>query len=252
VILAHVLTHIREQLGIDDPAVKALLGRLSPDEVAIAAIRDTGLADAAVRVALMKGGAAAVQASTDPLIRLAAAIDPFARDARRLLQEDIDGEIDRNQELIAQARFAVLGESVYPDATFSLRLTFGTVAGWNEGGRAVTPFTTIRGLYDRATGSPPFVLPERWIIRKPSVALDTPLNLTADTDIIGGNSGSPLINRDGRIVGLIFDGNIHSIGGIYGFDPTRNRSIAVDSRGIREVLKSVYQADRVLQEIDAR
>jgi V8-like Glu-specific endopeptidase len=252
VLLAHILTHIREQLGLDDPAVKTLLGRKSPDEVARDAIGGSRLDHSAARIALMKGGDTAVQASMDPLIRLARAIDPFARDARRQIEEDTDAIIDRNQQLIAEARFAVEGDRVYPDATFTLRATFGTVKGWNEGGRDVPPFTTLGGLYERETGSSPFALPKRWHTRKPFVTLNTPFNLSADTDIVGGNSGSPMIDRKGRIVGLVFDGNIPSIGGEYWFDPAKNRTVAVDSRGIREALKSVYQADRILQEIDGR
>ena len=248
VLFTHVLTYLREQLGLDDPAVKALLGHRSPDEVAAASIGNTRLDDAAVRTDLMKGG---IEASADPLIALAKAVDPFAREARRRIEEGVDAVIDRNQQLVAQARFAVLGETVYPDATFTLRVSIGTVRGWTEAGREVTPFTTLGGLYQRVTGSSPFVLPARWMERKGSVALDTPFNLAADTDIIGGNSGSPMIDRNGRIVGLVFDGNIHSIGGEYWFDETRNRTVAVDSRGIREALKSVYQADRLLSEIDA-
>jgi hypothetical protein len=251
VLFTHVLTNLREQLGVDDPAIKALLGTRSPDEAAASAIGNTRLDEAAVRMELMKGGPPAIEASTDPLIALAKAVDPFARDARRRLEEGVDAAIDRNQELVAQARFAILGETVYPDATFTLRVSIGTVKGWSEAGREVTPFTTFRGLYDRVTGSAPFVLPARMMASKTSVALDTPLNLVADTDIIGGNSGSPMIDRDGRIVGLVFDGNIHSIGGEYWFDASKNRTVAVDSRGIREALKSVYRADRVLAEIDA-
>ena len=249
VLFIHILTHLREQLGLDDPAVKALLGRQSPDEVAAAAISGTRLDDPQVRMELMKGGIAAVESASDPLIALAKAVDPFAREARRQLEEGVDAVIDRSQELVAQARFAVLGETVYPDATFTLRISYGTVKSWTERGRAVPPFTTLRGLYERATGSPPFVLPARWLERKSAVSLDTPFNLVADTDIIGGNSGSPMIDREGRIVGLVFDGNIHSIGGEYWFDETRNRTVAVDSRGILEALKSVYQADRVVAEV---
>jgi hypothetical protein len=251
VFLTHVLTHLREQLGLDDPAVKALLGRRSPEEVAASAIGGTRLDDASVRTELMKGGASAIDVSTDPLIALAKAVDPFARAARRQLEDGIDSIIDRNLELVAQARFAVLGETVYPDATFTLRVSYGTIKGWREGNHDVRPFTTLGGLYERVTGSEPFVLPERWMERKASVALDTPFNLSADTDIIGGNSGSPMIDRAGRIVGLVFDGNIHSIGGEYWFDETKNRTVAVDSRGIREALKSIYQADRILAELDA-
>jgi hypothetical protein len=251
VFLTHALTHLREQLGLDDAAVKALLGRRSPEEVAASAIGGTRLDDAAVRAELMKGGAAAIEAATDPLIALAKAVDPFARAARRQLEEGVDSVIDRNQELVAQARFAVLGETVYPDATFTLRVSYGAIRGWREGNHDVRPFTTLGGLYERVTGSEPFVLPKRWLERKASVALDTPFNLSADTDIIGGNSGSPMIDRNGRIVGLVFDGNIHSIGGEYWFDDTKNRTVAVDSRGIREALKSIYQADRILAELDA-
>lgn len=250
VVLAHILTHIREQLGLDDPATKALLGNRSPDEVAASAISETKLRDASARVALMKGGASAIADSTDPLIVLARAVDPYAREARRVLEDEIDSVVDRNAELIAQALFALRGDRVYPDATFTLRVTYGTVKGWTEGGREVTPFTTLQGLYNRHTGSPPFRLPARWLERKAHVSLDTPFNLITDTDIIGGNSGSPMIDREGRIVGLIFDGNIHSIGGEFWFDASKNRAIAVDSRGIREALRSVYQADRVLAEID--
>jgi hypothetical protein len=251
VLLTHILTHLREQLGLDDPAVKALLGRRAPEEVAASAINGTRLDDPAVRVELMKGGVSAIETSSDPLVALARAVDPFAREARRQLEQGVDAVIDRNQELVAQARFAALGETVYPDATFTLRVATGTVKGWTEAGREVTPFTTLGGLFERVTGSPPFVLPPRWMERKSAVALNTPFNLAADTDIVGGNSGSPMIDRDGRIVGLVFDGNIHSIGGQYWFDASKNRTVAVDSRGMREVLKSVYQADRILQEIDA-
>jgi peptidase S46-like protein len=250
ITLAHILTHLREQFGLDDPAVKALLGPRSPDEVATSAVQTTTLADPAARIELMKGGLQAIQASRDPFIVMARAVDPFAREARRRLEDEIDAEIERNQELIAQARFAIFGESVYPDATFTLRVSYGTVKGWREGDHDVTPFTTFGGLFNRNTGSPPFALPKRWLDRKPHVALDTPFNLSADTDIIGGNSGSPMIDRQGRIVGLVFDGNIHSIGGRFWFDEAKNRAVAVDSRGIREVLKSVYQAERVLKEIE--
>ena len=252
VVLAQSLRHVRERLGLDDPASRALLGTQSPDEVASSAVENTTLHDPAARAALMKGGRAAIEASPDPLIQLARAVDPFWREARRRLEDDVDAEIDRNTGLIAQALFATRGDRIYPDATFTLRLTYGTVRGWTEGGREIPPFTTLRGLYERHTGSPPFDLPARWMERKAHVALDTPFNFVADTDIIGGNSGSPVIDREGRIVGLAFDGNIHSIGGEYWFDEAKNRTVAVDSRGIREALASVYRADRIVQEIDPR
>jgi hypothetical protein len=252
VLLAHSLTHVRERIGLDDPATKALLGTRSPDEVASSAIDGTRLHEPEVRTALMKAGRAGIEASSDPLIVLARTVDPFTREARLRLENEVDSVIDRNTELVAQALFATRGESVYPDATFTLRVTYGTVKGWTEGGREVTPFTTFGGLFARHTGSAPFRLPARWLERRSAVQLDTPFNLVADTDIIGGNSGSPMIDRDGRVVGLAFDGNIHSIGGEFGFDAARNRTVAVDSRGIREALRAVYRADRLLQEIDGR
>jgi len=248
-MLAHSLMYLRERLGLDDPAVKAILGRRSPDEIAADAIKKTTLKDADARLAVMHGGRQAIDASSDPLIALAKAFDPFDREARKPLDEEIDPDVERNQALIAQSKFAIQGDTVYPDATFTLRLTYGTVKGWNEGGHDVKPFTTFRGLYDRHTGSPPFKLPARWLDQRGSVALDTPFDFVADTDITGGNSGSPIIDRAGRIVGVAFDGNIHSIGGEYWFDAETNRTVGVDSRGIVEALKSVYHADRVLQEI---
>jgi hypothetical protein len=252
VVFSQILTHVRERIGLDDPATKALLGRRAPHEVAAAAIAGTRLHDASTRVSLMKAGREGLDASTDPLIALARAVDPYVREARLRLENQVDAVIDRNTELVAQALFATRGESVYPDATSTLRITYGTVKGWTEGAREVMPFTTLGGLFDRHTGSPPFALPGRWLERRSSVKTDTPFNLVADTDIIGGNSGSPLLDREGRIVGLVFDGNIHSIGGEYWFDAARNRTVAVDSRGIREALRSVYRADRVLLEIEPR
>jgi hypothetical protein len=169
---------------------------------------------------------------------------------RRQYEEEIEAEITRHGAAIAQARFAVLGDTVYPDATFTLRVSYGTVRGWMEDGVMVEPYTTMAGLYARHSGSPPYALPQRWLAAKPRVDLDTPLNLVTDTDIIGGNSGSPLLNREAEIVGLVFDGNRHAIGGEYWFDPARNRTVSVDSRGIREALSSVYRATRLLEEID--
>jgi hypothetical protein len=249
VLLTHALTHLRERLGLDDPAVKALLGRRSPEEVATGAVEGTRLADPAFRRTLLDGGQRAIDAAADPLVALARAVDEAAREARQRIEGDVDAVIDRNMELIAQARFTILGDDVYPDATFTLRVTYGTVRGWREGDRDVPPFTTIAGLYERHSGSPPFDLPARWLERKGQVTAGTPLNLVADTDIIGGNSGSPMIDREARIVGLVFDGNIHSLGGEYWFDPLLNRTVAVDSRGIREALRSVYGADRILSEL---
>jgi hypothetical protein len=160
--------------------------------------------------------------------------------------------LTRAKEKLAKARFAVYGSSLYPDATFTLRLSYGQVKGWLENGTAVPPFTIFGGAFERATGRDPYALPQSWLDNKSKLNLETPLNFVTTNDIIGGNSGSPVINKDAQLVGLIFDGNIHSLGGNYGFDETMNRAVAVDSRAILETLDKVYGASRVLAELSRK
>lgn len=156
------------------------------------------------------------------------------------------------QERIAKARFAVYGDSVYPDATFTLRLTYGSIVGWTEpSGRAVPPFTTFGGLYARTTGAPPYALAPKWVGADRTLDLNTLFDVTANTDIIGGNSGSPLLDKDGQVVGAVFDGNIHSLGGDYVFDATLNRTIAVAATAIGEGLRKVYGMQRIVDELTA-
>jgi hypothetical protein len=155
----------------------------------------------------------------------------------------------RAQQTIAEARFALYGEGLYPDATFTLRLTYGTVEGWMEGSRRIDPFTQLDRLYERATGASPFALPERWLEARTSLDLTARANFVATTDIVGGNSGSPMVNAAGEIVGLIFDGNIHSIAGSYWFDPEKNRSVAVHPHFIRAALAQVYGAAAIAREL---
>ena len=143
----------------------------------------------------------------------------------------------------------MLGTSIYPDATFTLRLSYGTVKGWKEGGNDVTPFTTLGGTFDHATGVAPFKLPESWLKAKSALKLSTPFNFVTTNDIIGGNSGSPMVNRKGELVGLLFDGNIHTLGGAFGFDQTVNRAVAVDSAAILEAMDRVYGAGNLIKEI---
>jgi hypothetical protein len=190
-----------------------------------------------------------VDSSTDPMIELARRIDPESRQVRAQYEDLVEGPVNRNSELIARARFKVYGTSVYPDATFSLRLSYGVVKGWNEGGVDVKPITTIGGAFDRATGKPPFALPKSWIAAKDKLNRSTPFDFCTTADIIGGNSGSPVINKEGQIVGLIFDGNIHSLGGDYAFDPIKNRAVAVHSEGLIEALDKVYGAKRIRDEL---
>ena len=243
------LTKMRELLGADDPFVHQLLGRKSPDQVGTALIAGTGLGDPAVRKALWAGGKEAIAKSDDPFIRLALAVDPAARAIRKRYEREVESVVQKNTELIAQARFARYGTGAYPDATFTLRLSYGEVAGWSEGGRTVPPFTDFAGAFARDTGVVPFALPASWQAAKSELNLAQRFNFSTSNDIIGGNSGSPVINRNGEIVGLIFDGNIHSLGGAFWFDGRTNRAVAVHSGAILEALEKVYGASDLAREI---
>jgi hypothetical protein len=243
------LTTTRELLSVDDPAVQRLLGTESPENLAIRLTAATTLGDPAARLALWRGGQAAIEASTDPLIQFVRRTDADARAVREQFRTRVAGPRDQAAQRIAQARFAVLGTNVYPDATFTLRLSFGRVQGWTFGGRTVTPFTTMGGVFTRATGSPPFALPQRWLDARGRIDPSVPFNLVSSNDIIGGNSGSPLIDREGRVVGAVFDGNIHSLGGDYGFDPRVNRAVSVTTAAIGHALDRVYGADNILREL---
>ena len=246
------LTKVRERLGPDHAFVQQLLGRESPAQVAERLIKTTTLGDVAVRHALWEGGRQAVAQSTDPFIQLALAIDPAGRALRKQMEAEVDSVVLKNTELIAQARFAQLGTGLYPDATFSLRLSYGEVKGWLEQGRAVAPFTNVGGAFRRHTGAAPFALPPAWLAAKDQLDPAQPMNFVTDNDIVGGNSGSPVINRRAEIVGLVFDGNIESIGGAYGFDERNNRMVAVHSSFMLEALRKVYGANTLVEELTAR
>jgi hypothetical protein len=240
---------LREKLGPDDAVVKQIFGDRSPREIATAAVRGTKLGDVSVRKSLMEGGQAALNGSNDPMITLAKLVDPIARKVRQQWEDEVQSAQSRSMEKLGAARFAVYGTSLYPDATFTLRLSYGRVKGFMENGVEVKPFTTLGGAFARATGREPFALAPSWLKAKPRLDLATPLNFVTTNDIIGGNSGSPVINKDAHLVGLIFDGNIHSLGGNYGFDEALNRAVAVDVRAIVEALGKIYAADRVLAEL---
>ena len=248
--LAYWAKKMREDLGTDDAFVRSVLGTKSPDVWAHDLVAGTKLGDPAVRKALYDGGQAAIDASADPMIRFVASIDAPARAVRKTWEDTVVAPESKASEAIARARYAIFGTSVDPDATFTLRLSYGRVAGFVDGnGNAVAPYTTIGGLYDRTTGSEPYVLPQSWLDAKPSLDLATPMNLATTNDIIGGNSGSPLVDRNGDVVGLIFDGNIFSLGGAFGYDARQNRAVAVDSRALLAGLRTVYHANRIASEI---
>ncbi|MEM4986744.1 S46 family peptidase [Collimonas sp. H4R21] len=251
VMLSLSFTKLREMLGTDDPFVKQVLGKQSPEQLSDALIDHTKLGDPAVRKALWQGGKEAILKSDDPFIKQELALDPAARAIRARYEKEVDSVQQKNSELIAQARFAQQGTSAYPDATFTLRLSYGEVKGWQEGDKKIPPFTTIGGAFERDTGADPFALPASWHAAKSKLSLAQRYNLATTNDIIGGNSGSPMINRNGEIVGLIFDGNIHSLGGAFWFDPRDNRSIAVHSGAILETLGKVYGGADLVKEIQA-
>ncbi len=244
------LAKARELLGADNPDVVLLLGGESPETMSKALVVRTRLGDPALRKALWDGGWAAIQASDDPLIRYALKIDPEARRIRAEYEERVIGPTDRAAEAIARARFAVYGTSVYPDATFTLRLSYGAVAGWTWRGVTTAPFTTFSGLYRRATGEPPYDLDPRWIAAKDRLNPNTIFNFTTTNDIVGGNSGSPVLDAKGDVIGTAFDGNILSIGGDYGYDAAVNRSVAVSAAAITEALTKVYAAVALVKELD--
>src|SRR5215469_5092864 len=247
--LSFGLERMREWLGPDAPVVRQLLVKDSPDTLAARVVDGTHLADPQVRKQLWEGGAAAVDASHDPMIELARSVDAESRAVRRRYEDEVEAPEEAASERIARARFAIYGTSVPPDATFTLRLNFGTVKGWREGGRDVEPFTHLARLFERATDQEPFRVPDSWTAARSQLDMNTRFNLSSANDIVGGNSGSPLIDRDGRIVGLIFDGNIHSIAGAYWYDPEFNRAVSVDPAIIVEALRKVYRAEGLLSEM---
>jgi hypothetical protein len=167
------------------------------------------------------------------------------------MENEVESVVDHNSELIAAARFEKYGTSVYPDATFTERFSFGEVRGWQLDGVPVKPFTDFAGAFARATGFEPFALPQTWLAARNALNMSQRFNFVTTNDIIGGNSGSPMINRNSQIVGLVFDGNIESLGGEYWFDEGRNRTVAVHSGAILEALRKVYKADRLVAEIES-
>jgi hypothetical protein len=245
------LSKSRELLTADDADTKLLLGNDSPETLSATLVSGTKLADPAARKALWEGGEAAIEASDDPMIRFMLRIDPEARRVRRDYEDKVDGPTERAAEAIAKARFAVYG-SAYPDGTFTLRLSYGAVEGWTWAGKTVKPFTHFAGLYDRATGQPPFDLDPRWAAARSRLNPDTIFDLATDNDIIGGNSGSPLLNANADVIGTAFDGNVMSLGGDYGFDPRTNRTVALSAAAITEALQKVYGADALVAELTAK
>ena len=252
--LAFWLGKLREELGADDPTVKALLGTDTPEVVAARWVTGTKLGDVAERTRLWKGGQAAIDASKDPVILAARLIDGPARKLRKQWDDDVDGVVHAASEKIARARFAVYGRTGYPDATFTPRLSFGAVKGYTStahGGK-VAPFTTFAGAFAHATGTEPFALPASWLAARKAIVGTTKLDFVTTNDIIGGNSGSPVFNQKLEVVGLVFDGNIESLAGDYWFDEKVNRTVAVHSDALVHALARIYKADRIVKELTGK
>ncbi|MDJ0910789.1 MAG: S46 family peptidase [Woeseiaceae bacterium] len=247
--LSFSLDKMREWLGPDSVYVHQILGNESPDSLAASLVENSRLADADFRRELWEGGKSAVMESDDPIVRLVLAIDGEARSLRQRYEENVEAPRSRGEEMIADARFRIYGTETYPDATFTLRVTYGAVEGWEERGEDVESFTRTSRLFERTTGQRPFALPATWQRAREDLNPDTPFNFVATTDITGGNSGSPMMAPDGSLVGLAFDGNIHSIAGNYWFDQSNNRTVGVNTAIMLEALDVVYGAEHLIEEL---
>jgi hypothetical protein len=253
--LADSLGMMAEALGQESETVQLALAGKSPRDRAAELIHGTTLKDVAVRKRLAEGGQKAIQDSTDPMIQLARLIDPESRRIRQAFEQQVDEPQREAYGKIANARFAIYGSSIYPDATFTLRLAFGQAKGYSEGGQKIPWATTLGGAYEHAAehnNKEPFELPTIWNDRKSQLNLSTPFNFVSTADIIGGNSGSPVINRQGELVGIIFDGNIESLVLDYAYDDQTSRAVAVHSAGILEALRKIYQANRLVTELTGK
>ena len=249
--LGDSLSHLTEQLGYDDPTVQGVLAGNAPRARAYELIKGTKVRDVAFRRQLYAGGAPAVLAARDPMIELARLVDDESRSLRKTYEAQ--NEIKQQaQAVIGRARFALEGTSTYPDATFTLRLSYGAVRGYDENGTAIASLTTIAGLYRRSeehNDREPFDLPRRWVEKRQAVNLETPYNFVSTCDIIGGNSGSPTVDRKGEFVGIIFDGNLESLPGDYSFDDAHMRAVSVHSAGILEALRKAYGVGALADEL---
>jgi hypothetical protein len=249
------LTLLCGELGESSPLVKKVLAGKSPVERAYELVSGTTLKDVAVRKKLYEGGQKAIDESKDPMILLAKSIDPEARAERKVIETQVDEVLKQAYNEISKVKFALDGTRTYPDATFTLRLSFGLVKGYTEEGKKIPYTTHFAGLYRRSAehhNKEPFDLPPRWVRSKDKLDLKTPFNFVSTADIIGGNSGSPVINRAGEFVGIIFDGNIQSLRLDFAYDEEQARAVSVDAQGIVEALRKVYDAGELVEELTGK
>lgn len=250
--LAWWLSKVREILTVDDPRIASLLGRESPEQLAGRLVKGTRLGDPAVRKALWEGGLPAIQASNDPLIKFLLKIQDVTRATRTEYEGKVQAPTDRASELLAKARFAVFGTSLYPDATGTLRLTYGRLRGFTTQGRVVPYATTFGGLWQRATGAEPFDVAPRLLAARGKIPDGTILDVAASTDTIGGSSGSPAINARGEIIGANFDSTVLTQRNAYGYDPELNRSVLVTTTAVTAALRHAYGQGHLLRELGVR
>jgi hypothetical protein len=250
--LANSLTFLQSEYGANSSFAKKVLKGKTPEARAAELIEGTKLKDVEYRKQVAAAGPRMINSGADPMIELAKDIDKEARAVRKRYEEEVVAVERANYAKIAHALFEDQGTKLYPDATFTLRLSYGAVKGYRENGKFVTPFTTLGGLFARSNQyhhAFPYNLPPRWTSKRSTLNLRTPFNFVTTNDIVGGNSGSPAINKNRELVGLIFDGNIQSLVGNFEFDESVNRSISVDARGMMEVLRKVFGADAIADEL---
>ncbi len=253
--LGDSLSYLMERAGADNPFVKQILADMSPSGRATQLISGTKLAAVKFRRQLADGGRSAIESSDDPLVALARTVDGPARKVRKTYEDKVEEPLRQAYAKIAKARFAIEGDNTYPDATFTLRLAFGQVKGYEDGGKRLPAWTTMGGSFKHAAdhGSvPPFELPASWLQHKDALSTDTPFNFVSTADIIGGNSGSPVVNRAGEVVGIIFDGNIQSLVLDFVYTDLVARAISVHSSAILEALKKVYDATALADELTGK
>lgn len=249
-LIEFYLTKTREALSPDHPFVKKILGSKSPTQVAKDLVQKTKLHDLKLREKLISSDDKTMASLKDPMLDFALLVDPDVRSLRKNYEDNIESKMKSLGEKLGAARFAIYGTETYPDATFSLRISYGQVMGFEDAGQMIQPMTYMKNTFQRNTGSDPFQLPSSWLKAEKMISPVAPYNFVSTNDIIGGNSGSPILNKNAEIVGVVFDGNIHSLGGAFGFDPKKNRAISVQSEAMKESLKKIYKAERLLKEIN--